>query len=113
MIRILFCGLILAAGAPAMAQVSARDLYLSGIRQDSSQTASTPALGLRYSVVRRTEKEPDEVDSATLFHSGDKFRLRVEANDTGYLYLIERGSSNHWTLLFPDVNVAGGDNLVQ
>jgi hypothetical protein len=113
MIRILSCCLLLAAATPAVAQVSARDLYLSGVRQDSGQTASTAPLGLRYSIVRQTEKGPDEVDSGTMFHSGDKFRLRVEANDTGYLYLIERGSSNRWTLLFPETTIAGGDNVVQ
>jgi hypothetical protein len=113
MIRMSACLAILSAAMPAAAQVTARDLYLSGIRQDSNHE-TLPPLGLRYSIVRqKAGSQANEVDGGDLFHSGDRFRLHIEANDSGYVYLIERGSSNKWTLLFPSATITGGDNLVQ
>jgi hypothetical protein len=55
-----------------------------------------------------TEVKPDAV-----FHSGDRIRLRVDVNTTGYLYIINRGTSGNWNPLFPSAQVAKGDNRVQ
>jgi len=77
-----------------------------------SPGAASP-LGLRYSILKREGAESTEVDPDTVFRSGDRIRLRVEANGGGYLYIIHRGSSGVWKPLFPSSEIAGGDNRVQ
>jgi hypothetical protein len=75
-------------------------------------TASVP-LGLRYAVLKRDEGgQYNEVDPDTSFRSGDRIRLKVDANTSGYLYVVMRGSSGTWKLMFPSAEVAGGSNLV-
>ncbi len=71
-------------------------------------------LGLRYSLLRQESGgNYEEVDAASTFHSGDRIRLSVESNDAAYLYLVMRGSSGSWKLLFPTPEVSGGSNLVE
>jgi hypothetical protein len=70
-------------------------------------------LGVRYSILRREGAESVEVGSDEVFRSGDRIRLRVEVNGSGYLYIIHRGSSGVWRPLFPSAEVAGGDNRVE
>jgi hypothetical protein len=74
--------------------------------------ALTP-LALRYSVLKRnTQGAFEETDSDSTFRSGDRIRLNVQANDTGYLYVVMRGSTGAWRVLFPAPEEAGGDNRV-
>ncbi|HYV63039.1 MAG TPA: DUF4384 domain-containing protein, partial [Bryobacteraceae bacterium] len=76
-------------------------------------TASVP-LGLRYAVLKRDASgQYQEVDPDTNFRSGDRIRLHVDANTSGYLYVVMQGSSGTWKLLFPSAEVAGGSNLVR
>ena len=56
--------------------------------------------------------EYNEIDPDTSFRSGDRIRLKVDANTSGYLYVVMRGSSGTWKLLFPSAEVAGGSNHV-
>ena len=76
--------------------------------------SSQPPLGLRYSLLLSRANDPyREVDAATAFRSGDRLKVTVEANDDAYLYVIARGSSGLWKVLFPVSEVANGDNLIQ
>jgi hypothetical protein len=71
-------------------------------------------LGLRYSVLKRdSDGQYREVDPDSVFHSGDKIRLNVEANDSAYLYIVMKGSSGKWLPLFPSRQIAGGSNRVE
>lgn len=79
----------------------------------SYSAASTYPLGIRYSILRREADQSVEVSPDAVFHSGDRIRLRVEANGNGYLYIIHRGSSGVWKPLFPSSDIAGGDNRVE
>jgi hypothetical protein len=79
----------------------------------SYQGPSTYPLGIRYSILKREGAESVEVSPDDVFHSGDRIRLRVEANGNGYLYIIHRGSSGVWRPLFPSADIAGGDNRVE
>ncbi len=79
----------------------------------ASYTGGKP-LGLRYSFLRKTEgDEYREVDSATVFKSGDRIRVSVEANDGAYLYVVMKGSSGSWKVMFPTPEIAGGQNRVE
>jgi len=53
------------------------------------------------------------VDPDTTFHTGDRIRLQVQANTTGYLYIVMQGTSGTWRLLFPSPEVAGGSNVIR
>lgn len=92
-------------------------------RPDVSANSSNPQLplmnvslsplALRYSVLKRNAQGAfEETDGESTFRSGDRIRLSVQANDTGYLYVVMRGSSGAWRVLFPAPDEAGGDNKV-
>jgi hypothetical protein len=72
-----------------------------------------PALGLRYTILKKTGSEQAEADADGRFHAGDRIKLAVEANDDGYLYVVNRGSSGTWKVLFPSPEVKDGDNRVE
>ena len=59
----------------------------------SYSTDTTVPLGVRYSILRREGAESVEASPDAVFRSGDRIRLRVEVNGSGYLYIIHRGSS--------------------
>jgi hypothetical protein len=76
-------------------------------------TVANVPLGLRYSVMRREGMGKFvEVDSDSTFRSGDRIRLHVDSNTTGYLYVVMQGSSGNWSLLFPSADVDGGNNRI-
>jgi hypothetical protein len=81
--------------------------------QISYSPGDSVPLGLRYSILKRMDSGSVEVGSDMVFHSGDRIRLRVDVNTSGYLYIINRGSSGNWKPLFPSSEIAGGDNRVQ
>ena len=63
-------------------------------------------LGLRYSVLkRRADGTYEEVSPDAEFHAGDAIRMNLMSNQTGYLYIIEHGSSGKWRPLYPPPGV--------
>jgi hypothetical protein len=52
------------------------------------------------------------VDAGTTFHSGDKIKVAVKANDPGYLYVISRGPTGTWVVQFPSAEIDGGNNQI-
>jgi hypothetical protein len=117
-----------AASAQSGEKLRARDLFLSA-NEPSKGGTSTPVgagsdkvikntkpapLGLRYSLLKQVgNNETVEVDPYAVFHSGDRIRLSIQANDNGYLYIVVRGSSGKWSLLFPSKEIQGGNNTVE
>jgi hypothetical protein len=84
-----------------------------------SRTAIVPVayspekpLGLRYSLLRNAGDEYVEVDPDTVFHSGDRIRVAAQSNDEGYLYIVMKGTSGSWKVLFPSPEIADGSNRV-
>ena len=53
-----------------------------------------------------------EVNSATVFGVGDKVRFRVSANFSGYLYVMNHGTTGGYELLFPRSDT-GADNRME
>jgi hypothetical protein len=77
---------------------------------------SDDQMGLRYSLLLRDGAgHYAEVSPKTVFHNGDHLRLSVMANQPGYLYVIEQGSSGNWSPLFPAPGsaAASGGNVNQ
>jgi hypothetical protein len=74
--------------------------------------ASAVPLGVRYSILKRQGGQFGEVDPESTFRSGDAIRVSVEANDTGFLYIVMQGTSGNWRLLFPSPEIDSGNNRV-
>lgn len=82
-------------------------------RTPVTPVAAYPPLGLRYSLSKRNDSgRYDEVDASTVFHSGDKIKVTVKANDPGYLYVISRGPSKTWIVQFPSPDIDNGNNHI-
>jgi hypothetical protein len=70
-------------------------------------------LGLRYSILKEVSGSGTaEVDSATVFRSGDRIRLTVATTETAYAYVVSQGSSGKWRVLFPSPQIGNGSNLI-
>ena len=91
-----------------------REIRGQGKKVGNAHAVASIPLGLRYAVLKRDANgQYNEVDPDTSFRSGDRIRLKVDANTSGYLYVVMQGSSGTWKLLFPSAEVAGGSNLVR
>ena len=72
----------------------------------------TTPLGLRYTLLKRVGNEMVEVAPDTVFHAGDRIQFSITANDSGYLYIINQGSSGAWRPMFPSPEIENGDNHI-
>lgn len=71
-----------------------------------------PALGLRYTFLKKSGDQYLEVRPNSVFHSGDYIRVGVMANQKGYLYMITRLSTGVWETLFPHPDSSNQQNTV-
>src|ERR1041385_3294943 len=104
------------AAKAATKQVAVKSATTTGTNKsaDTHTLVASVPLGLRYAVLKRDAGgQYQEIDPDTSFHSGDRIRLKVDANTSGYLYVVMQGSSGTWKLLFPSAEVSGGSNLVR
>lgn len=91
---------------------------LATTRQDDQflqvgYAASARPLGLRYSILKYAgDQDYMEVDPDLVFRSGDRIRLRLQVNDPAYLYIVMKGSSGNWRVLFPSPEYDSGSNRV-
>lgn len=68
-------------------------------------------LGLRYAVLKKLDDGTyQEISPDSVFHAGDQIRLSLMANQDGYLYVIEQGSSGRWVPLYPGGSAAPDSN---
>ncbi len=104
------------ASAPEVARVTpgTPSVTPGGVAVIPAAYGAGRPLGLRYSLLRNAGGDRyEEADADTVFRSGDRIRVCVESNDTAYLYVVMRGSSGSWKLLFPTPEVGGGSNVVE
>jgi|CZKL01.1.fsa_nt_gi hypothetical protein len=63
---------------------------------------SSEQIGIRYALLLRDSNgHYSEVSPTTIFHNGDHLRLSVMANQPGFLYVIQQGSTGSWSSIFP------------
>jgi hypothetical protein len=75
----------------------------SGLMKAGGAATQPKPLGLRYSfVVRRSDGQEQEVDTATAANSTEPVRLTVEANQDAYLQIWKTVGSSTPQLLFPE-----------
>jgi hypothetical protein len=75
---------------------------------------STEPLGLRYTLLKKSsDARYLEVSPGTTFHSGDRVRLSIMANQPGHLYIIQQGSSGSWSAIFPTPEARRDSNQIE
>jgi len=75
--------------------------------------AAQDRLGLRCSLLLRgANGEYNEAAPGAVFHSGDAIRLSFIANQAGYFYVIQQGSTGTWSPIFPPPNSAASANKI-
>jgi hypothetical protein len=52
-------------------------------------------------LLRDSSGHYSEVSPTATFHNGDHLRLSIMANQPGFLYVIQKGSSGTWSSIFP------------
>lgn len=75
--------------------------------------AEGQALGLRYTILKRSGGEMVEVAPDTVFHANDRIQFAIETNGAGYLYIVSQGSSGTWRPMFPSPEVDDGNNHIE
>ena len=73
---------------------------------------SNPQLGVRYALLKLQGAQSVEVPPNTVFRSGERVQLKIDVNDSGYLYLVSQGTSGKWSVLYPSSQTADGSNRV-
>jgi hypothetical protein len=73
---------------------------------------SDEPLGIRYCVLKLIDNSMTEVSPDSVFHTGDRIRVKVEVNSSGYLYVVHQGSKGTWQVVFPAAETGTGDNRV-
>jgi hypothetical protein len=77
----------------------------------NSPVASIPISKMKVSLIRQDKRGNEEgVSPETTFYSGDSVRIRIQADQNGFLYIVSRGSSGKVSMLYPDRRIRGGDN---
>lgn len=78
------------------------------------RVVQAPLLKLQWRVLKVREDGTDEETSPiAVFHTGDRLRLAVKANQDGYLYIIHQESpTSPGQIIFPDSRLNGGRNDV-
>jgi len=82
-------------------------------RVSTGGEAVGPPLALRYSLLKQnSDGEYVEVAPDSVFRSGDRIKVSIEANDAAHLYIVQQGSSKAWNVLFPSADLDNGNNRV-
>ncbi len=110
------------AAPPATAPAHVPDMALPDggriVQASTAARTSAPAptagtaLGLKYTILKKSGDDMSDVPPDTTFHAGDRIQFRVQTNGAGYLYIISQGSSGTWKPIFPSAEVEEGDNHV-
>jgi hypothetical protein len=86
---------------------------VQAVASSAPAPASGVALGLKYTILKRSGNEMVEVAPDSVFRAGDRIQFNVQTNGAGYLYIISQGTSGTWKPMFPSPEVESGDNRVE
>jgi hypothetical protein len=68
---------------------------------------------MKVSLIRQDKRGNEEaVSPETTFYSGDHVRVRIQADQNGFLYILSRGSSGKASMLYPHRRIQGGNNQI-
>lgn len=70
-------------------------------------------LTLQWHLIKRVDdNSQEEADPNREFQTGDKLKLAISVNQTGYLYIVNQPEGKEGVLLFPDLRINKGQNYV-
>jgi len=75
-------------------------------------TTGCSATEVEYQILVDREFAVQPVLETSIFRSGDKFRLRLTPRQDCHVYLLNRGTSGNYTVLFPKSQINTGSNFV-
>ncbi len=91
---------------------TARDHYF-----EAARTSDLEWIGIRTSILlrhgSRNSASLRETGEGADFHSGDQFRLRLQANDDGYAYLVLQSPNGDFQVLYPGRDAKPRSNRVR
>jgi hypothetical protein len=101
-----------------IAHVLASLLLLSGGSAQQTKVAAVdvkaaqPGMLLEITLERKRDGKVEPMAAAHVFQHGDTIRFRLKSHYDGFLYVMDQGTSGHFSTLFPSAD-AGSDNRVQ
>ena len=100
--------------APETTSSTSAQIVKTVVQTAPMPTTGEPPLGIRYKILKiNADNSTAEVPADTVFHSGDRIRFEIEPNASGYLYIINQGSSGTWKPMFPSPEIEDGNNKVE
>jgi len=76
-------------------------------------TQKAALLTLQWHLVQRiSDTKQEEADASQEFQTGNKLKLAITVNQTGYLYIVNQPEGKDGVLLFPDLRINKGLNSV-
>jgi hypothetical protein len=73
-----------------------------------------PLLTLEWRILKRNnDGSVQETNPISVFHTGDRLRLAIKANQNAYLYIIHHSEGQDGTLIFPDSRINNGENYIK
>jgi hypothetical protein len=103
-----------AKAAPATAPPAATGRAASGSAADPAAALRALHLGLRYNLLLVSVRgdRGQAVDPDRNFRKGDCVAVELEANRSGYLYVLSKQSSGDWVPLFPTPELSDQSNRI-
>jgi hypothetical protein len=78
-----------------------------------AKTQKAALLTLQWHLIQRLDDDTkEEADSSKEFQNGDKLKLAITTNQSGYLYIVNQPQGKDGVLLFPDLRINKGQNYV-
>ncbi|KAF0249483.1 MAG: hypothetical protein FD167_1113 [bacterium] len=73
-----------------------------------------PLLTLEWRMLKRNnDGTSQETNPNAIFHTGDRIRLAIKANQNVYLYIVHHSQGQDGTIIFPDSRINNGENYVK
>ncbi len=73
-----------------------------------------PLLTLEWRMLKRNnDGTSQETNPSAVFHTGDRIRLAIKANQNAYLYIVHHSEGQDGTIIFPDSRINNGENYVK
>jgi len=78
-----------------------------------TQKQRVALLTLQWHLLKRVDdKNREEADPTQEFQTGDRVKVAITVNQTGYLYIVNQPEGKDGVLLFPDLRINKGQNNV-
>jgi hypothetical protein len=87
-----------------------RSLGLVAVASLLACVGCSSVAGAKFKLFVNRNNQEIVTDDKFAFVAGDQFRLRFTPLRAGYFYIVEKGSSGNYAMLFPRPELAGGES---